>query len=363
MHGFEFITHEKFRGVHAPITIRSHDHPLNVAALRDVFEREFPEIASYSPTEIQHAIVESASTDSTQFTVIVLKAVQPELEQSMHTIAQSFHASSGGPDFVQALQGNKVVIGKKLAQELSVMVGDPITFLYAQPEQKRKNNLALESVKSMVGGIFETGIDEFDSAVVLCSFAFLQQLFPGSQPTQMSIALHPGQNEQQVIGRLITRLGLDVFSWKELYPALVSALKLEKYGMLLILILIVLVASMNIMSLLFMQITHKRNDIAILKAMGMSTRQIQSVFLLMGTAISFLGSVVGLGMAFIVGALLDRYPLFTLPDAYYVSHLPIHMTVPLFICIFIIALFLGFLASLLPLSRIDNITLAKMLRT
>ena len=74
-----------------------------------------------------------------------------------------------------------------------------------------------------------------------------------------------------VIQKLRHRLGLDVYSWKDLYPSLVASLKLEKYVSFFILALILLVASMNIISLLFMQITQKRPTIALLQAMGMST--------------------------------------------------------------------------------------------
>lgn len=361
MHGFEYVTHEKFRGVHAPITIRSYEHPLDIDALVTVFKNEFPEIASYSPTNTQHVIIESASTDNA-FTVIAMKGVQPELEVGMNTLAKSFIPTATNKNFRQALEGNQILIGKKLAQELQVAVGDAITLLYARPEQTRKNQLALDSTQALIGGLFTTGIDEFDTSIAICSLNFLHNLFPDAQPTQMSVSLHPGYNEQDTIHRLTNRLGLDVFSWQDLYPALVSALKLEKYGMFLILILITLVASMNIISLLFMQITHKRNDVAILKAMGMSNTQVKHIFILMGASISFLGSLMGLIAAFFAGLLLDRYPLIELPDAYYVSHLPIHMTWEIFCSIFIIALLLGFIASLVPLSRINSITIARMLR-
>ena len=82
----------------------------------------------------------------------------------------------------------------------------------------------------------------------------------------------------------------------------------------------------------------------------------------MGTSISLIGSLFGLIAAYIVGFFLDRYPLITLPDAYYVTHLPIHMTWSIVVIVAMITLILGFLATWIPVSRIGTITIAKVLR-
>ena len=74
--------------------------------------------------------------------------------------------------------------------------------------------------------------------------------------------------EKQVVESLKKRLDLEVMSWKDLYSSLVSALILEKYAILFILALVALVASLNIISLLFMYVTQKRTDIAILSNNG-----------------------------------------------------------------------------------------------
>lgn len=361
MHGFEQVTHEKFRGIHAPIHIRALDgDTLNTKALIEVFNNEFPEIAAYSPTDTQQVIIQSNNAD-TNFTIVALKGVVPALESALQTISKNFVPAYRDHTFIQALSDNHIILGKKLAQELKVTIGDSVTLLYAREEQTRKQQLALDRATAQVGGIFDSGIDEFDSAMAICSLDFLQTLFD-TEATHVGISLKAGSDEQKTIDRLAHRSGLEVFSWKDLYPALVSALKLEKYAMFLILALITLVASMNIISLLFMQITHKRGDIAILKAMGMPDNSVKTIFILMGTGISFIGSLFGLIAAYIVGFFLDRYPLITLPDAYYVTHLPIHMTWSIVGIVAMITLVLGFLATWIPVSRIGTITIAKVLR-
>lgn len=359
MHGFEQVTHEKFRGVYAPINIRAHGDALNIKAIAPVFQHEFPEITAYSPSDTQQVIMRSDAAHA-DFTIVALKGVVPALEASLHTLSQLFSAS---PDsFIQALEHNQIILGKKLAQELNVSAGDSVSLLYPRAQQARKNHIALDSVSARVGGIFDSGIEEFDTAMAICSLDFLQTLFAHAEPTQIGVTISKDADEQKIIDRLTRRLALEVFSWKDLYPALVAALKLEKYAMFLILALICLVASMNIISLLFMQITHKRGDIAILKAMGMSDRAVKTVFILMGVVISCIGSLFGLLAACVVGFFLDRYPLITLPDAYYVSHLPVHMTGSMLLLVAVVTLLLALVATWIPVARIGSITIAKVLR-
>lgn len=359
MHGIESITYEKFRGVHAPITIRAYGDALNVEALAQVFEQEFPEIASYSPSETRQVIIQTHGSDDIS-NIISLKGVMPAQEAAISSFERHLTSKTS---LAHALEHDGVVIGKKLAEQCGLAVGDPILLLYPQEHQTRKNTLSLEQHHAHVSAIFDSGIDEFDTSYALCSLDFLQSLFPDVEPTALGIALQPGTDEEPVITRLRFRLGLEVFSWKDLYPALVSALKLEQYAMFLILSLITLVASMNTISLLFMHITHKRGDIAILKAMGMADHAIRRIFIYMGLAISCCGALAGLIAATVTGFILERHPLISLPDAYYVSHLPTRVTWPVFVLVFIVALLLGLLAAWIPAYRTRSITIATVLRS
>jgi lipoprotein-releasing system permease protein len=360
MHGFEQVTHEKFRGIHTPVTIRAYGEPLDVEELATVFEHEFPEIAAYSPSDTRQVIIQSKNTEDT-FTVVTVTGVFPQLESNVHVLSARFVPATTTDTFVRALHEG-IILGKKLAQELHVVPGDAITILYPHAEQTGRQQLALDRISTRVGGIFDAGIDEIDSSMALCSFDFLQSLFSNAYPTQIGLTLKPGYDEQATIEKLIARTELEVFSWKDLYPALVAALKLEKYALFLIVLLITLVASMNIISLLFMQITHKRSDIAILKAMGMPNQHIQAIFMWMGMGISLVGSLCGLIAATVVGYYLEQHPFITLPDVYYVSHLPIQMTWAICALVMGVTLLLSLVATWLPTARIAITSIAGDLR-
>ena len=109
--------------------------------------------------------------------------------------------------------------------------------------------------------------------------------------------------------------------------ALLAALTLEEYVSFLVIALITLVASMNILALLFMQITNKRTDIALLKTIGMPSHAITTIFIYMGLGIALCASICGVLCATVISFCIDHYKLLPLPDAYYVSHVPAHMTI------------------------------------
>lgn len=208
----------------------------------------------------------------------------------------------------------------------------------------------------------KTGIEEFDSGLIFCSQELFKQMFNQEAVDQITLKLRADVNEEQTIQKLKSRFKLDVFSWKDLYPALVSALKLEKYVMFIILALITLVASMNMISLLFMHIVQKKGDIAILKTMGMQNSQVSAIFFIMGIIIASIASVCGLLTAWVIGILLQRYPLITLPDAYYVTYIPVHLDIRVFALIFVVIMFMSIVATWLPIRKIKNINIADVLR-
>ena len=360
MDGFERATHEKMQGIHAHLVMKSTGKALDAQAIGHVITQEFPEITGYSPQTIGQAIL-SAHNANDMANVIMLKGIDPEKESRTSSIASKVIKSGVAHSLPSIIYANHVLIGSQSATTLNVSVGDKIDLMYVNTQQEQ-NSIDLEKKSAIVGGIFKTGIEEFDSGLVYCSADLYTQMFSQEGVDEVTIKLVPGADEQQVINRLHDRFGLDVFSWKELYPALVSALKLEKYVMFLILALITLVASMNMISLLFMHIIQKRGDIAILKAMGMSNRMVTAIFFIMGMSISAIASVCGLIVAWIIGLLLQRYPLITLPDVYYVSHLPVNLDIKVFMMIFVVIMLISILATGLPIRKIKTIHIADVLR-
>lgn len=378
MNGFETVTHEKIKSINPQIIMHSNGQELNFEAIKKTLNKEFPEIISCTPNSTKQIIAQQDNQD--EYNLCMLKAIDPSSEQSVcdleskiinfETINNKNNNSRKTNNLpkntlAQIISENKVIIGSGMAESLNVKVGDKINLFFSENKKIRSKKIKLDQETVVIGGIFKTGIEEFDSGLVISTFELFNKIFPETGITQISVKLKPGISEEKIVKKLKNKFyefGINCYSWKELYPALVEALKLEKYAMFLILALITIVASMNIISLLFMQIIQKRGDIAILKAIGLSSKKISQIFFYLGMTISIIGSIVGLIFSFIAGWFLENYPFITLPDAYYVTYLPAKMEWQIFVIVFIVVTLISFLSTWIPTRKIKKINISQVLR-
>lgn len=361
MNGFEKATHEKLQGIHPQIMIRSFGNQLDVKAFASLFKEKFPEIEAFSPVHDEQVMIQNPSTSQVEH-VMAIKGFIPKKEEQVTQLKHKIKNLENRSLEKIFEKPNSIIIGSKIAQLLNLHIGDKVNILFA-PHDQHSKKIILDSHPAFISSIFETGIEDYDMNVIFSTLPFVHTLFPDSGISQIDIKLKPGTDEQNVIDELRSHLtSVEVNSWKDLYPAIVSALKLEKYVMFIILALITLVASMNIISLLFMQITQKRGDIAILQTLGCKQTTIRNIFLLMGLSVSCLATLVGLTLSVIASWILEHYPFIELPDVYYVSHLPARMELSILVIVFCVVMTLSFVATIIPARRIKNLTIAQILR-
>lgn len=359
--GFEKETFKTIQGCHAPLCIQSYGNQLAFENIEKILKTEFPGL-HYSPSDVQYIMPEDHQGGISH--VVALKGVNPEMEASTTTIEKKIlpHHKKN-ITMVTALQDKSVLIGYQLARLLNLHVGQSLTFYYVPESQEKRNMLSLSQETVKVGGIFKTGIEEFDAHLVLTSLETFHQIFPESGITSISIAPQSSQADTKKLQQqLAERFELETISWKDRYPALVAALTLETYASFIILCIIVLVASMSILSLLFMQITQKRGDIALLATLGASAWMIKKIFIFMGLLIAFVGAIIGLILAFIVAFILHFYIRIDLPDAYYVTQLPISLDPFIFALAFAVVMLLSFCAIWFATRSIDDLKIADVLR-
>jgi lipoprotein-releasing system permease protein len=393
--GFEKVIHEKMQGINSQIIISSPRNKLAYQAIRTVLLKEFKnEIKAVSARTENQALIDHNQSQS----VIFLEGIDGKNEALVTTLPEKIIRPKMQKDkaieLVSNLPQDHVLIGYKTAEFYQLHVGDAVNLMIPEPASKHK--VFFNEHKFVVGGIFKIGLDDYDSNIAFCQIDKLNKLFEQSGVDQITIKLLPHEKrylnhsifclkfwtgfwseikfkaasfftgkteEDTVIEKLKKRLPhLQINSWKDLNPALVSSLKLEKYAGFFILALIMLVACMNMISLLFMQIQQKRRDIAIFKAMGLSDRCIGSIFLHLGISITLAASVTGLALAGLAGYLLEKYPFIELPDVYYVSYLPARMEPEIFFVVFLATMLLGFLATWIPFRRSKQIEIAQVLR-
>jgi lipoprotein-releasing system permease protein len=357
MQGFEQTTQEKLQSISPTIMIRARSESINSQIILNILAREFPEIQASAQNMQQFVMIQDPHAKALS-TVATLKAIDPAQEARV-TALQSMIIMPKNMALTELVYDNRVLIGTKLAQQLNLKPGNTMTLWYTADDQ----HATLQKASVAISGIFKTGLEEYDLNMIFTNLTFAQELFPDESIDEIGIKLKPAAAVAIVTQKLKKRFNmLEVVSWHELYPALVSALKLEKYAMFFIIMLITLVASMNIISLIFMQITQKRRDIAILQTYGMKNTHIRALFFCIGLFIGLGGALSGLAVAGIIGTLLYTYPCISLPDIYYTTHLPIILNPFLFIIVFITVLVITIIATIIPLKDISRINIAHILR-
>ena len=203
-----------------------------------------------------------------------------------------------------------------------------------------------------VAGIFEVGMFEYDFNLVLADLHSAQEFFDMKDDvTGIELRLDDIYKAPAVRVRLQPKLGFPLYAkdWMQMNRNLFSALKLEKFAMFIILVLIILVASFNIISTLIMNVIEKRREIAILKAMGATDRSIMTIFMMQGLFIGFLGTIIGVSGGYLLCYVLNTYEIIKLPaDVYYLSHLPVKTKLFDFVTVSLSAIIISFLATIYP---------------
>ncbi len=261
-----------------------------------------------------------------------------------------------------------IILGERLADRFGIAVGDVVTLI---PPRPPKVNAALGIAvprlwQYEVTGVFNTGMFQYDNQFVLMSLPASQQ-FAGldSAVSGIEIRLRNPDEAPAVGRRLEEQLGFPYRSldWQDQNRGLFSALKLEKLAMGLVIFFIMIVAAFNIVGTLTMVVTDKTREIGILQAMGVRGRSIGRIFLLQGALIgavgTFIGLVLGLGIAYVV----DRSGLVRIdPAVYFIDKLPVHVQ-PLDVLVVVVASFLlAVVATIFPARAAARLTPVEAIR-
>jgi lipoprotein-releasing system permease protein len=265
-------------------------------------------------------------------------------------------ATAGDFTFVSADgQRNGAVLGTKLADKLNVTPGiDSITLMSIDPSKINPvtGMPTAKTARFEVTGIFDTGMYEYDNSYVIISLQAAQELAQlDSNVTGLEVKTPTRQDAPDIAQHLQDSLGMPFLlrDWHQQNSSLFEALKLEKLGMGVILLLIALVAAFNIISTLIMVVTDKTKEIGILRAMGMPAKSIRRVFFAQGLAIGVVGTGAGLIIGIGASILIGRGRLIALdPSVYFIDHLPV-LTQPSDVILIVIAsLGVAALATIYP---------------
>ncbi len=367
MNGFESELRERILGMASHATIREAS-----GGLRDWerLQRKAPRLDERVVATAPYVQGEAMFSAGGNISGALIRGVMPAAEQRVAQIGE--HMTRGTFD---SLEGGRyrVVLGRELAAELRVQVGDSVILMAPQASVSPAGVMP-RMRRFEVSGMFEVGMYEYDRGTAFIHLEDAQAVFQTGDGVsglrlRLTDLMQAGVVAREVAGKLD---GLyRVSDWTRQHANLFRAIQMEKMVMFIILSLIVAVAAFNIVSTLIMLVTDKQADIAILRTLGLSPAGVMAVFIVQGVVIGaigiLLGTAAGVALAAnieVVVPFIERLAgvEFLSADVYYISDLPSELKVSDVVRIAVLGFTLTVVATLFPAWRAARTQPAEALR-
>jgi lipoprotein-releasing system permease protein len=326
MNGFHKEVRERILGMASHAIIMGAEGSIEdwQAGLR--IAEDHPEVVGQAPfVEMKGMLISGENVSGVE-----VRGILPGEEPKVSQVGE--HMDQGSLDDLGDRSYN-IILGKELAASLGVVVGDKVTLL--APEVMMTPTGSMPRMKRFtVSGIFRVDMGKYDSGVALVHLRDAARLLRlGEGVTGIRLKLRDMYKAPEVSVELARAQEgwFRVADWTMQHRNFFSALRTEKRMMGLILFLIVAVAAFNIVSTLVMVVTDKRSDIAILRTLGLSPRQVMHIFIIQGATLGFVGTIVGMILGILIAlnlegivSGLEAFFGFKIldPAVYYISSMP-----------------------------------------
>ncbi len=265
-----------------------------------------------------------------------------------------------------------IIIGKQLAIELDVVIGDKISIMSSSLISTPLGVIPRQSTYT-ISAVFSSGLYEFDKNIAFSNIKDTLSFFEKNE-NDINLELfleNPLKANLYKEDIQIKEPNFYVYSWSDLNKTFFSALKVERNVMFLILTLIIIVAAFNIISGLTILIKNKTKEIAILKSLGLSRNSIIKSFFLTGFLIGFFATIFGIifGVVFSIYieeirqfiSLITNFEIFP-KDIYFLDQMPSKISIDSIISISFFSILVTIITSLLPSLSVSKIQTIKALK-
>jgi lipoprotein-releasing system permease protein len=351
MNGFRKELLDKILGLNGHLLVQPLESPLT--DWKDVADR----ISQVKGIRLAAPVVDGQGLASSPFNAagVLIRGMRADDLNKLTSISKNIKQGSlEGFD-----NGQGIAIGRRLADQLSVHAGDTVTLV--SPKGAVTPMGTTPRIKPYrVIAVFEIGMSEYDSGMVFMPLKEAQAYFNRNNDVTAIEVFTDNPDRIDAFRKSVTEAaGRPIFlvDWRQRNSTFFNALQVERNVMFLILTLIVLVASLNIVSGLIMLVKDKGSDIAILRTMGASQGSIMRIFLITGAAIGVVGTLVGFCVGLVIClnieaireflSWLTNTELFS-PELYFLSKLPAEVDFGETTAVVVMALTLSFLATLYP---------------
>ncbi len=361
--GFSNDIREKVLGANAHIMLLSQNISLfdNVEPILETL-KEVEEVKASHP--FLYSEVMLSSTNGVKG--LILRGVDPSETEEPISILKNLEKGNISDLIQEEGKTQGIIIGAELAEMLRLDIGSRVNLL-SPSGQATATGFTPKLTPFKVVGIFKSGMFEYDSSLAYLSLNAGQDLLgiPRGRISGVEILVKDPYKAPEIAAEIAEKFPASFYlrDWTSMNANLFAALELEKIGMYLVLIMIVLVASFSIVIALVMLVMEKTKDIAILMSMGATRQSIRKIFMLQGTIIGFFGVALGTSLGLFICYILKNYEIIELPKGVYPTDtLPV-LVLPYDVLLIVCsALLLSFLATIYPANQAAKLEPTKALR-
>jgi len=351
MNGFDKEFKRKLTVMNYPLTIIPKFYgSVNTDLLLDL-ESKFPDL-KFSPYIQSSVMVRSGSRLEGGY----LFGVNFEDEAKVNSVLNA------------AIKGNTfnkfdVLIGKSLKDEFNLFKDDKLMYLFTNVEPGGLS-MSPKIKRFKIRSVFDSGLSAYDKAYSYTSIEALQTML--HMPSNMYDGIHVfSLSPQEDIAQLKKALpiGATVKGWWEDNVNFFAALEMEKVSLFIVLMLIILIASINIISSLLMTVMNRRGEIALLLSLGTTTKEIKKVFLYLGIVIGISGILAGVFLGLSGIWVLGTFDIISLPkDVYPTTTLPLDLSLQDFVLIVFGAFVIVTASAYYPAKKASEVDILTVLR-
>jgi len=221
----------------------------------------------------------------------------------------------------------RVIMGEGLSFEMNAAIGEKVTFYFSEQQAIGFGTMPLQK-RFLVDGLFKSGLKAYDKAIMYTSLKAFQKLLKRQESSYDGLHIYTEKPLEEIEAiKSILPESVVIEGWWQQNGNFFAAMELEKKALFLVLMLIILVASLNIISSLLMTVMSRRSEIALMRTLGASKSEIKSIFFKLGLIIGTAGILAGSLLGALGIWVLKTFDIISMPaDVYGTSKLPVDLT-------------------------------------
>lgn len=372
MTGFEYELQHKIIGVNSHIILKKQYVDINENEDVAGSVKSIQKIKTISPFVYRQAILKYRNTshgilikgikEGTDAVDKLFDGIKNKDKSILFKKSEHYNESENHTSLIPS-----IIVGKQLSLDLGIYEGAIVTLL-SSSMQSSPFGLMPQYKRFIVKGIYDIGLPEYESSLAYVDMKEAQSLFEMKGKVSGYEFYIDDMQEAPFVAKEIqdtlSKKDISYFTqtWIDTNKPLWDAMQLEKKTYFIVLLLIIIMASFSVVTTLVMIVLEKRKDIAILKTLGASTKEISHIFISMGVVIGFFGTILGIILGLAGCFFLKEYGFPLDPRVFPVSQVPVRV-IPLNVVMVSLSSFLiSLVATIYPAIRASKLNPSEVLR-